>query len=108
MAIFVDTGAWYAISVPSDPDQVVARALMQSNRERLMTSDYIYDELLTLFRARGHMDRAEDWVNKLAMVDAKSFVPRKRISSKQLRYSSSTPTSSGASPTARAASSWNG
>ncbi len=37
---------------------------MRSNRERLITSDYIYDELLTLFRSRGHLDRAKDWVNQ--------------------------------------------
>jgi len=38
---------------------------MQSNRERLVTSDFIYDELLTLFRSRGHTDRAQDWVNQV-------------------------------------------
>lgn len=38
---------------------------MWSNSERLVTSDYIYDELLTLFRARGHMDRAQDWLNQV-------------------------------------------
>lgn len=64
MAIFVDTGAWYAASVASDPDHAVASAFMRSNRQRLVTSDYIYDELLTLFRSRGHTDRAQDWVNQ--------------------------------------------
>lgn len=38
---------------------------MRSNREPLVASDYIYDELLTLFRARGHMDRAHDWANQV-------------------------------------------
>lgn len=38
---------------------------MRSNRERLITTDYIYDELLTLFRARGHMDRAMDWIEQV-------------------------------------------
>jgi uncharacterized protein len=65
VAIFADTGAWYAASVTSDPDHAAASAFMRSNRERLVASDYIYDELLTLFRTRGHMDRAQDWVNQV-------------------------------------------
>ncbi len=62
MAVFVDTGAWYAASVPSDPDHATAAVFVRSNTEPLVTSDYIYDELLTLFRSRGQMDRAKDWV----------------------------------------------
>jgi predicted nucleic acid-binding protein len=62
MAVFVDTGARYAASVPSDPDHAAAAGFIRSNVERLATSDYIYDELLTLFRARGHMDRAKNWI----------------------------------------------
>jgi uncharacterized protein len=65
VAIFVDTGAWYAASVPTDPDHVTASAYLRSNRERLVATDYIYDELLTLFRARSHTDRAQDWVNQV-------------------------------------------
>ena len=53
MAVFVDTGAWYAASVPSDTDHAAAIAFMRSNTEPLITSDYIYDELLTLFRSRA-------------------------------------------------------
>ncbi len=64
MAIFVDSGAWYAASVPSDPDHPAASSFLRSNIEPLVTSDYIYDELLTLFRARGYTDRAQDWVNQ--------------------------------------------
>jgi predicted nucleic acid-binding protein len=65
VAIFVDTGAWFATSVPDDPDHAAANSFMRSNRERLVTTDYIYDELLTLFRARGHMDRAKDWIEQV-------------------------------------------
>jgi uncharacterized protein len=38
---------------------------MRSNRESLVTSDYIYAELLTLFRVRGHVNRAKDWVDQV-------------------------------------------
>lgn len=61
----MDTGGWYAASVPSDPDHVAADAFLRSNREKLVTSDYIYAELLSLFRARGHVDRARDWVDQV-------------------------------------------
>jgi predicted nucleic acid-binding protein len=62
VAIFVDTGAWYAASVPGDPDHVAASSFLRSNSERLVTSDYIYDELLTLFRSRDQLERGKDWV----------------------------------------------
>jgi predicted nucleic acid-binding protein len=65
VALFVDTGAWYALSVPSDPDHAAASAFLRSNTERLVTSDYVYDELLTLFRNRGQMNRAQDWVDQV-------------------------------------------
>ena len=60
----MDTGAWYAASVPNDPDHAAAAAFMRSNSERLVTSDYVYSELLTLFRARRQMVRAKDWVHQ--------------------------------------------
>jgi predicted nucleic acid-binding protein len=58
--IFVDTGAWYAASVPDDPDHAAAAAFMSNNRERLGTSDYVLDEVLTLLKARGEYERALD------------------------------------------------
>ena len=58
--IFVDTGAWYAASVPNDPDRPAAAAFLSSNRERLATSEYIVDEVVTLLRARGENERAID------------------------------------------------
>jgi predicted nucleic acid-binding protein len=52
---FVDTGAWFSFFVAADPDhQGVAEAL-KLFRGRLLTSDYIFDELVTLVRFRvGH------------------------------------------------------
>lgn len=61
----MDTGAWFAASVPSDADHDAATAFVRSNSQPFVTSDYIYDELLTLFRTRGHMDRAKDWVEQV-------------------------------------------
>jgi len=50
--IFVDTGAWVALFVEADARHEAARAWINSNRDRLVTSDYIVDEVLTLIAAR--------------------------------------------------------
>src|SRR6266545_7929536 len=56
--IFVDTGAWYALSVTSDADHAAATTWLSTNRDRLMTTDYVLNELLTLLRARGENEKA--------------------------------------------------
>jgi len=56
--IFVDTGAWFAAVTPSDSNHSHAAAFLASNRDPLVTSDYIIDETLTLLRARGEHRRA--------------------------------------------------
>jgi predicted nucleic acid-binding protein len=57
-AIFVDTGAWFARFVPTDPDHPAARDWFARNRVPLITTDYIIDELLTLLKVRGEYSRA--------------------------------------------------
>ncbi len=56
--IFVDTGAWFARFVPSDRDHAAARAWFERNTQPLITTDYIVDELLTVFKVRGEYQRA--------------------------------------------------
>lgn len=56
--IFVDTGAWYASLVPTDPDHVTAVQWLATNHSPLLTTDYVIDETLTLLRARGEKKRA--------------------------------------------------
>lgn len=56
--IFVDTGAWFAATVPTDPDHPAASLWLAVNSEPLLTTDYIVDETLTLLRARGERRRA--------------------------------------------------
>jgi uncharacterized protein len=60
--IFVDTGAWFALSVESDPDHKAAKEFVTNNREPLLTSDYVIDELLTLFVVRRSKNRGVDWL----------------------------------------------
>ena len=52
MAVFVDTGAWCAYFLPRDEYHQVAQQWIQQNREPLITTDYIFDELLTLLLIR--------------------------------------------------------
>src|SRR5437899_2552668 len=56
--IFVDTGAWFASVVPTDQHHVDAVRWLATNRQPLVTSDYVVDETLTLLRMRGHASRA--------------------------------------------------
>jgi uncharacterized protein len=52
MAVFVDTGAWFAYFVRRDPDHADAVTWMRDNRQPLVTTDYVLDELLTLLKQR--------------------------------------------------------
>jgi len=56
--IFVDTGAWYASLVPTDPDHAKAAQWVAANNAPLLTTDYVIDETLTLLRVRGERKRA--------------------------------------------------
>ncbi len=56
--VLVDTGAWYASLIPTDPDHAAATAWLTQNHEPLITTDYIIDETLTLLQARGQKQRA--------------------------------------------------
>lgn len=56
--IFVDTGAWFAMTVPSDQDHDAVERCFAQISEPLFTTDYIIDETLTLLRARGYGHRA--------------------------------------------------
>ena len=56
--IFVDTGAWYASLVPTDPDHSRAVQWLAANQSPLLTTDYVVDETLTLLRVRGERQRA--------------------------------------------------
>lgn len=59
--IFVDTSAWFAAYVPADSRHREADSFLASvNSLSLITTDYVLDESMTLFRMRGETKRA--WV----------------------------------------------
>ena len=74
MAVFVDTGAWFAYFVRRDADHQAARAWMRQNRQPLVTTDYILDELLTLLKIREnyHVATAAGeavWQQRVAQIE---------------------------------------
>lgn len=53
--LFVDTSAWFALVNRSDPDNRQVREAMESFQGRLITSNFVFDETVTLCRYRlGH------------------------------------------------------
>lgn len=71
--VLVDTGAWFALVVPSDPNHERASVWLAFANAALLTTDYIVDETLTLLRARGEQRKAieigeEFFAGKLAEV----------------------------------------
>jgi predicted nucleic acid-binding protein len=52
MPVFVDTGGWFAYFVRRDADPMAAVDWMRQNRQPLVTTDYVLDELFTLLKLR--------------------------------------------------------
>lgn len=63
--IFVDTSGWYALVDASDPDHDRARDWFTKNRLPLITTDYIFDETLTLIRTSLGHGKAVKFAEKL-------------------------------------------
>ena len=53
MVTFVDTSGWFAAGVKADANHAVVSQWYRSNRQPLLTTDYVIDETMTLLRARG-------------------------------------------------------
>jgi len=66
--IFIDTSAWYAASSNRDVNHPAAAQLLSSLQEPFITSDFVVDETLTLFRARGENRHALEF--GAAVIDA--------------------------------------
>ena len=50
--VFVDTSGWYAYAREDDPAHAGAREALERWEGRLVTTDYVFDETVTLARAR--------------------------------------------------------
>ena len=51
--VFVDTGAWYACFVHAAKGGERVREVLEEYENRLVTSEYVFDELVTLVRRRA-------------------------------------------------------
>ena len=56
--IFVDTGAWFARYVAEDIDHAAALTWFAVAPDRVLTTDYVIDELLTLLKQCGYAEIA--------------------------------------------------
>ena len=56
--LFVDTSAWFALVNRRDPDHRAAREALETFRGRLLTSNFIFDETVTLCLYRLGRDAA--------------------------------------------------
>jgi predicted nucleic acid-binding protein len=57
---FVDTSAWFAYFVPTDPNHQRVRSCLRFNGGPLITTDYCIDETLTFLLYRRELRRALD------------------------------------------------
>ena len=55
---FVDTSAWVALFITEDTRHAAAVDWIQHNQERLISSDYVLDETLTLLKTRFNIQAA--------------------------------------------------
>jgi hypothetical protein len=50
--VFVDTSAWYALIDGRDPDHGSVLATLKAHEKRLVTTNFVFDETITLIRYR--------------------------------------------------------
>lgn len=63
--LFVDTGAWYALVDKKDPDHKEAAAFIRNNKIPLLTTNFVFDETITLLRSRLGWSVAKEFGQKL-------------------------------------------
>jgi predicted nucleic acid-binding protein len=63
--LFVDTGAWYALIDKNDPDHKEAASFMENSKIPLLTTNFVFDETITLLRSRLGWNVAKEFGLKL-------------------------------------------
>lgn len=63
--IFVDTSAWYALVDKKDPEHSKAKIFFKENKIPLLTTNFVFDEIVTLIRFRLGLNCAKDFGLKL-------------------------------------------
>lgn len=71
MTVFVDTSAWYAVVDANDPNHLYARRAIErlhSDREALVTHNYVLVETLALLQRRAGKAAARSFITDLAPI----------------------------------------
>jgi len=61
--VFVDTGVWFSLLVSKDPNYARTTQWFEALNDRVVTSDYVVDETLTLLLMRGERSKAIEFGN---------------------------------------------
>lgn len=72
--IFVDTSGWYASIVRRDQMHELAKMFLRKNQHKLITTDYILDETVTLLQSRVGHDIAIRFIDFLTTSDQVNLV----------------------------------
>ena len=73
--IFVDTGAWYALVDNRDPAHEKASAFFVHNTIPLITSNYVFDETVTLLRKKVGWQTAFDFGERVRSSERLQIMP---------------------------------
>ena len=76
--VFVDTSGWYAYARADEPAHDAIRAALERWEGRLVTTDYIFDETVTLARARlgfAHASRIGETLLDPGVVELVRLLP---------------------------------
>lgn len=63
--LFVDTGAWYALVDRNDPDHKEAVSFIKNNKIPPLTTNFVFDEAVTLLRSRIGWNVAKEFGQRL-------------------------------------------
>lgn len=72
--VFVDTGAWYALMDKGDRHHQNATDFLLNNSLPLLTTNFIFDETITLLRTRHGWNTAKEFGRKLKDSDFASLM----------------------------------
>lgn len=74
-SLFVDTGAWYALVDSRDPAHDKAKLYFSENRMSMITTNFVFDETITLIRKKLGWQTAYDFGEMLRSSERLKIIP---------------------------------